>query len=42
MNPTLDEIEAAALKLPEATRAELMERLLLSFEEAEDRGILQA
>jgi hypothetical protein len=36
MNPSLDEIEAAALKLPEESRAELMGRLLLSFESTED------
>jgi len=39
---TVDEIEAAALKLPEESRAELMERLLSSFEETEDRGIIEA
>jgi hypothetical protein len=42
MKPTLDEIQAAALELPEESRAELMEVLLLSFEDAEDRGIINA
>ena len=33
MNLTVDEIEAAARELPENARAELLERLLRSFEQ---------
>lgn len=36
MGFSLDEIEAAALSLPEASRAELMERLMLSFQKSSD------
>lgn len=32
MSLSVDEIEAEALKLPEASRAELLERLMLSFQ----------
>jgi hypothetical protein len=41
MLTTLDEIEEAALQLPAEARAALMERLLLSFEETTDPGILE-
>jgi putative addiction module component (TIGR02574 family) len=34
MRRSVDEIEAEALNLPEADRARLFERLLLSFDEA--------
>lgn len=43
MSWTLDQIEAEALKLPEESRAKLVERLLLSFDEAEmDREVEQS
>jgi putative addiction module component (TIGR02574 family) len=41
MLSTLADIEEAALQLPEESRAELMERLLLSFEEGTDPEILE-
>jgi putative addiction module component (TIGR02574 family) len=34
MSLSVDEIEAEALKLPEASRAELLERLMLSFQKS--------
>lgn len=36
MSLSVDEIEAEALKLPEGSRAELLERLMLSFQRSLD------
>ena len=39
---TVDEIEAGALNLPEAERARVFERLLLSFQLSEDDEIARS
>lgn len=42
MSRTLEQIADEVLRLPEESRARLMERLLSSFEEQDDEGIARA